>query len=531
MTGTDAVDLRPGSPWARLRGDRRSEGMWWFAGIAVLVLAWEATGRAGLLGTAWPPLSSVLDTLRDPSHGNLIRRSLLATLTRAGLGYVLGTGIALILAVVVLLVPRLYDGLYRLGVVINAIPLIALGPLLVATLPRENAPAVAALLGVFFTTLVAAVAGLMSAGKDAHDLFTVIGASKRARLWHLQLPAAIPTLLTGLKLAVPAAILGEILGEWFGSNSGLGILLLTSMDNYRIDMLWAAALVAASMSMFLYGAIAVAERAAGRRYPRPSDFRRTERSQRRGPLRSFLRILAPFWSVAMLVAVWQWWVRAKDIPSIVLPAPSSVLSDLAADPAAYLGPTLFTIGVSLLGLLVGMTFGAFVALVMSRFKLVRATALPAALIFQTIPVVVAIPVIARIVGYSDVTVAVVAIGISFFPSFVLIESGLRMTPPGAEDVFSVMGSTVGRRLRLLRLPSAVPNAFVALRISAASCVIGALVADWLIGRHGLGALFGRERSRLDISRAWGAILISTALSVAAFLMASAIERRARERMT
>ena len=520
MTGTDAVDLRLGSPWARLRGDRRSEGTWWFAGMAVLVLAWEATGRAGLLGTAWPPLSSVLDTLGDPSNGDLIRRSLLATLTRAGLGYVLGTGLALVLAVVVLLVPRLYDGLYRLGVVINAIPLIALGPLLVATLPRENAPAVAALLGVFFTTLVAAVAGLMSAGKDAHDLFSVIGASKRARLWHLQLPAAIPTLLTGLKLAVPAAILGEILGEWFGSNSGLGILLLTSMDNYRIDMLWAAALVAASMSMFLYGAIAIAERAAARRYPRPSDFRRTERSQRRGPLRSFLRILAPFWSVAMLVAVWQWWVRAKDI-----------LSDLAANPVAYLGPTLFTIGVSLLGLLVGMTFGAFVAVVMSRFKLVRATALPAALIFQTIPVVVAIPVIARIVGYSDVTVAVVAIGISFFPSFVLIESGLRMAPPGAEDVFSVMGSTVGRRLRLLRLPSAVPNAFVALRISAASCVIGALVADWLIGRHGLGALFGRERSRLDISRAWGAILISTALSVAAFLMASAIERRARERMT
>ena len=81
----------------------------------------------------------------------------------------------------------------------------------------------------------------------------------------LQLPAAIPGMADGLRLAAPAAILGAVLGEWFGAPRGLGVLIVSAMQNYQIELLWAAALLAALMSMIAFGLFTLLARwAAGR---------------------------------------------------------------------------------------------------------------------------------------------------------------------------------------------------------------------------------------------------------------------------
>ena len=77
---------------------------------------------------------------------------------------------------------------------------------------------------------------------------------------------ASPELVDGLRLAAPAALVGAIFGEWFGADSGLGLLLITSMQNFRIDLLWATALLGVAASLIAYGGFSLARWAAWRRY-------------------------------------------------------------------------------------------------------------------------------------------------------------------------------------------------------------------------------------------------------------------------
>jgi NitT/TauT family transport system permease protein len=150
-------------------------------------------------------------------------------------------------------------------------------------------------------------------------------------------------------------------------------------------------------------------------------------------------------------------------------------------------------------------------------------------VIPTVPIVVIIPAVASIIGFNRWTVVIVAVLLSFFPVFVLAASGLHYRPAGADDVFSALGATRTKRLRYLALPSAVPNLMTAVRISAAACFLGALVAEWLVGTSGLGALFRESRALLQPARAWGAIIVGVIVSVAAYLTAYRAELRGRER--
>jgi NitT/TauT family transport system permease protein len=97
---------------------------------------------------------------------------------------------------------------------------------------------------------------------------TGFGASAGKRLLHLELPAALPHLASGLKAAVSASFLGAILGEWFGAPQGLGLVILNAMQNFQIRLMWAAVVVAAVMSLTAFLAAAGLERVVARRFAR-----------------------------------------------------------------------------------------------------------------------------------------------------------------------------------------------------------------------------------------------------------------------
>ena len=94
----------------------------------------------------------------------------------------------------------------------------------------------------------------------------VLGATRIQRLIHVDLPAAVPALVTGVKLAIPGALIGAILGEWFGAPRGLGILIVNAMQNFQIPLLWSAVLLTALTSLLLFGAATVLERLAYDRF-------------------------------------------------------------------------------------------------------------------------------------------------------------------------------------------------------------------------------------------------------------------------
>jgi ABC-type nitrate/sulfonate/bicarbonate transport system permease component len=144
------------------------------------------------------------------------------TLAEAGIGYLWGNGLALVLSALVLVVPRLEGVVSQLAIITYCIPIVALGLLLsvIVPVPKPGDPSTTAVflaaLSCFFTTVVGALLGLKAADKASLDLIAVYGGSRFTQLRKVRLIAALPAILNALQIAVPAAFLGAVLGEFFG---------------------------------------------------------------------------------------------------------------------------------------------------------------------------------------------------------------------------------------------------------------------------------------------------------------------------
>jgi ABC-type nitrate/sulfonate/bicarbonate transport system permease component len=235
-------------------------------GIVLLLAGWELIGQNRLAGMSWPPFSSVVVFLLDPSRQALLGRALGATLISMASGYGLGALAGLSFSMLSRLVPALRAGADRTTAVIHAIPSIALAPIFIVLLSREAAPTAIATLNAFFVFYVAGASGFFSATRTQGDLMSVLGASRLTRFIHVDAPAAVPAIVTGMKLAVPASLIGAIIGEWFGAPRGLGILIVNAMQNFQIPLLWSVVVLAATTSLVLFSAMTILERFVHERF-------------------------------------------------------------------------------------------------------------------------------------------------------------------------------------------------------------------------------------------------------------------------
>ena len=234
-------------------------------GCLLLLCAWEVVGRGAMLGDTFPALSQVLAVYADGPRRALLLRSTAATLASAAVGYATGVGLGAAIAIFSHLVPPLRGGLDRLAVLVNALPVIALGPVLIITAGREDTPAALASIPVFFLLYTATGVGLRGASQRLGMVFTTLGANRWQRLAKFEAVAALPSVLSGMKIAASSAMIGAVVGEWFGAPSGLGVVVLNSMQNFQIPLLWATVLVIALITLSGYGLLSLAERAARRK--------------------------------------------------------------------------------------------------------------------------------------------------------------------------------------------------------------------------------------------------------------------------
>lgn len=229
-------------------------------GIAIFLLAWQLIGAYRLAGLTWPPLDTVLAFLLDPSRRTLFERAVAASALSVGTGYALGTLVGIGLGFVSHLSTPLRPGIDRLFAVIHAIPLIAVAPLFIVLVNRDAAPACIAGLFVAYIIYVGTTSALESASPAHRDLFRALGAPGPVQLFRLSLPAALPGIVSSLKVAVPAAFIGTLIGEWFGASRGLGLLMISGMQNFQIPLLWSAVLLAAAGSLIAFLCLSVLER-------------------------------------------------------------------------------------------------------------------------------------------------------------------------------------------------------------------------------------------------------------------------------
>jgi ABC-type nitrate/sulfonate/bicarbonate transport system permease component len=185
------------------------------------------------------------------------------TLTEAGLGFFWGNLIALALSALVIVLPWLEGVLSQVAVVTYCVPIIAIGSLVIIILggaknagdPSPTAIFLAAL-SVFFTTVVGALLGLKAADRAALDVVTVYGGSKFTQLRKVRLIAALPQILSALQIAVPAAFLGAILGEYFGKiERGVGPIFVAAQVTLNSPRVWSLFLLCAAVAIIGYAVV------------------------------------------------------------------------------------------------------------------------------------------------------------------------------------------------------------------------------------------------------------------------------------
>jgi ABC-type nitrate/sulfonate/bicarbonate transport system permease component len=229
-------------------------------GIALFLGAWEVIGANGWAGLTWPRFSTVMAYLTDPARAPLFRRAMAASFSMAALGYLLGFALGFLAAMLVYIARPLRPGIDRFAGTINAIPGIALAPIFIVLMDRDFTGMAIAAINVFFVIYVATTSGLEKSRQNHRDLFQVIGASPLSRFYRLDLPAALPSIVSGMKYATPAAFIGTILGEWFGATRGLGLLMVSAMQNFQIPLLWSAVVITSTASLLAFGLLSLVER-------------------------------------------------------------------------------------------------------------------------------------------------------------------------------------------------------------------------------------------------------------------------------
>ncbi|MDO6789202.1 ABC transporter permease [Cobetia marina] len=168
-------------------------------------------------------------------------------------GLVLGVLLGLSTALALAFIPRLRRTLLPLLLISQVIPLFAIAPLLVLWLGYDMlSKVVMATLIIYFPVASTGYDGLRQTPQGWLDLAHTLGASPWRLLLHVQLPAALPALASGVRMAATAAPIGAVIGEWAGASQGLGYLMLNANARMEIDLMFAALLVLVAFSLLLY---------------------------------------------------------------------------------------------------------------------------------------------------------------------------------------------------------------------------------------------------------------------------------------
>lgn len=178
------------------------------------------------------------------------------TALEVALGLLLGTALGVATAIQLALSPRSERIMLPLLVFTQAVPVFALAPLLTLWFGYGiGSKIIMAVLIIYFPVTSAFHDGLRRTDPGHRDLAQAMGARKLRFLWHIRVPQALPSLASGLRLAAVYAPIGAVIGEWVGASRGLGYLMLLANGRAKIDLMFAALIVLAVLTVLLHLAV------------------------------------------------------------------------------------------------------------------------------------------------------------------------------------------------------------------------------------------------------------------------------------
>ncbi|MBO9400456.1 ABC transporter permease [Shimia sp. R9_1] len=230
-------------------------------GITILVL-WECLVRGfGVSQVILPPPSQVMVVFAQST--DLLWVDFVQTVVKGALrGFLMGAAAAFVAALLIDRSAFLTRGLLPIGNFVAALPIVGVAPILVNWFGFDwHSKAAVVVVMVFFPILVNTVQGLRATDAMQRDLMRTYAAGYFQTLLKLRIPAALPFIFNGLKIATTLALIGAIVAEYFGSPTrGMGFRISTGVGSLSIDLVWAEIFVSALVGSAFYGVVAWIEK-------------------------------------------------------------------------------------------------------------------------------------------------------------------------------------------------------------------------------------------------------------------------------
>ena len=261
-TGSSGPPIRQGRP---RRSTSATAAKWlsefWRPAVFVLVLLsawWWVTAQELVPPFILPSPQATVNTAVEHS-AYLLQHTGVTTLETV-LGFVIAFIVGELVAVLMIYSKSLEKTMYPLILFAQVIPKIAIAPLFVVWLGFGLEPkVVVAVLMAFFPIVISGMAGLKSVDPEILELASTMGANPLKTFWKIRLPASLPQLLSGLKVAATLAVTGAVVGEFVGANEGLGYVILQANGNIDTAMLFAALIIMSLLGVLLFAVIQIAE--------------------------------------------------------------------------------------------------------------------------------------------------------------------------------------------------------------------------------------------------------------------------------
>ncbi len=227
--------------------------------VAVAAL-WEASVRVFAIPAFLLPAPSAI-VAKTIANWPMLLQNLSATMLAAVLGFAVGTAFAVALALLFLYSRSAERALFPWAIILKTIPILAIAPLLTIWLGVGLAPKVAiAALICFFPTLVNTIKGLRTVDRQALEFLSLVGATRGQIFWHARLYAALPYTFAAAKISSSMAVIGAIVAEFTGANTGIGTLIVTAGYQMDATMLFAAVMASSIATVALFYIVVLVER-------------------------------------------------------------------------------------------------------------------------------------------------------------------------------------------------------------------------------------------------------------------------------
>lgn len=234
------------------------------------------------------------------------------------------------------------------------------------------------------------------------------------------------------------------------------------------------------------------------------------------------------WAAAALFAIliiWQLVSAAGMVPNFMLPSPVQVVKAFISEFPLLMENSGVTLLEAAAGLLCGVAFGFFMAVLMDRFEKLYKAFYPLIVITQTVPTVAIAPLLVLWFGYEMLPKVILIVIVTFFPITIGLLEGFRSADKDMMNLLKSMGAGNFQIFRYIKMPGAMGRFFASLRISASYSVVGAVISEWLGGFSGLGVYMIRVKKAFAFDKMFAVIFLISIISLLLMKLVDILQKK------